>query len=129
MQTQGSNNKHSFCIKKTKLRDLKLALPCDDMIEPKKNNKKDKIKKFGSKNKAILGNKMNKPWPLELILMSLPRKSSMLNALTIIKSATMLTTAPYFQKIAFVLATSMLIIDSDNEKIVFKTMPCINHPI
>ena len=98
MQIQGSNNKNSFCTKKTKVGDLKLALPCNDMIEPKKNNKKDKIKKSRSKNKATLENKINKLRPLKLISMKLPRKNSTLNASTIIKSAAMSITALYFQK-------------------------------
>ena len=45
MQTQ--DFKDFFCLKEPKPKDLKSALSCDNMAEsPKKDNKKDKKKKF-----------------------------------------------------------------------------------
>ena len=54
VQTQGS--KDLFCPKKTKSKDLKSVPLCDDAAElPKKDNKKDKKKKFQDQKREYTG--------------------------------------------------------------------------
>lgn len=47
VQIQSSNNKNFFCFKKSKLKNAKPTLPCENTAEPvKKKNKKNEKKKF-----------------------------------------------------------------------------------
>ena len=90
-----------FCPKKTKLKDPKLALSHNNMAEsPKKNNKKDKKKRFRGQIREYTGEQTEQTpaTSINTINVSKKRRKSMtlvrLRVSTAIRKVTLLAIAP-----------------------------------
>ena len=67
MQTQNFNNKNYSCSKKSKTKNLKSILLCDNIVKPTKKKSKKNEKKV-SKTQVKIYQKIEKKKPQQIVL-------------------------------------------------------------